>query len=78
MYTDRPYFEEDYCSYKLEYRDSILQRYIKFNDFVNKTFSDVIMYRFSFWTLENIYIIGETQSSDWVGMHIKSIFVYNP
>lgn len=78
LYTDRPYFEEDYCSSKLEYRDSIFQRYSKFNDFMNRNFSNVMMYRFSFWTLENIYIIGKGQSSDWVGMHIESVFVYNP
>ena len=41
LYTDRPYFEEDYCSSKLEYRDSIFQRYSKFNDFMNRNFSNV-------------------------------------
>nr|WP_256380853.1 hypothetical protein [Rivularia sp. PCC 7116] len=44
----------------------------------NQTFSDVMMYRFSFWTSENIYIIGEAKNGDRVGIYIESSFVYNP
>jgi len=78
LYTDKLYFEEDYSSNKFEQRDSLFQKYSKFNQFLHQNFSDVMMYRFSFWTSENIYIIGQTKSSDWVGMHIESSFVYNP
>ncbi len=78
LYSDRLYFDEQYFDSKLEKRDSIYQKYSRINNFFNQTFSKVMMYRFSFWTLENIYIVGETKSSDWVGIHIESGFVYNP
>lgn len=78
LYTDKLYFDEKYFDSKFEKRDSLFHKYSKFNRFLHQSFSDVMMYRFSFWTSEDIYIIGETQSSDWVGMHIESDFVYNP
>ena len=62
------------------------QKYNQINRFLNQTFSNVMMYRFSFWTLENIYIIGEIQNgvsevmpeAYRAGIYIKSDFVYNP
>lgn len=78
LYSDKLYFEEKYFDSKFEKRNSLFKKYSKFNQFLNKTFSKVMMYRFSFWDLENIYIIGETLSSDWIGIHIESVFVYNP
>ncbi len=78
LYSDKLYFDEKYFDSKFEKRDSLFQRYSKFNQFLHQTFPNTMMYRFSFWTLENIYIVGETKSSDWVGMHIESDFVYNP
>jgi len=77
FYSDVEYFEEEFVD-EPEEAELIYQRYSQINEFLNQTFSKVMMYRFSFWTLENIYIIGETSSSDWVGIHIESDFVYNP
>ncbi|BAY61087.1 hypothetical protein NIES22_11480 [Calothrix brevissima NIES-22] len=53
-------------------------KYDKLNKFLHHTFAEVMMYRFSFWTQENIYIIGETSGGDWAGLYIESEFVYNP
>jgi len=54
------------------------EQFDKLNQFFANKFSEVMMYRFSFWTAENIYIIGETNSGDRAGIYIASSFVYNP
>lgn len=54
------------------------KKFNKLNHFFASSFSEPMMYRFSFWTQENIYIIGETQSGDRAGIYIESNFVYNP
>jgi Nuclease A inhibitor-like protein len=71
FYPDKEYFE-DY------YQESQFAKFNKINHFLNHSFLEVMMYRFSFWTFENIYIIGKSPCDDWVGLHIESDFVYNP
>lgn len=63
-----------------QYSDSAAQysKYDKLNKFLHHTFTEVMMYRFSFWTQENIYIIGQITGGDWAGLYIESEFVYNP
>lgn len=77
FYSDKEYLEEEYVD-EPEEAELIYQGYCQINQFFNQTFSKVMMYRFSFWDLENIYIIGETKNGDRTGIHIKSNFVYNP
>lgn len=60
------------------YNSRQVEKYNKINLFFANKFTDVMMYRFSFWIAENIYIIGETQSGDRAGIYIESDFVYNP
>lgn len=78
FYSQMDFFDKYEHFYKSEESDLIYEKYNQINEFLNQTFSKVMMYRFSFWDLENIYIIGETQSCDWVGIHIRSNFIYNP
>ncbi|MEH2378339.1 MAG: nuclease A inhibitor family protein [Nostoc sp.] len=74
FYTDKnylsDYYEEDY--------EEIYAKYEQVNKFFNQRFPEVIMYRFSFFTQEHIYIIGQSHPGDWVGLYLKSEFVYNP
>ncbi len=78
FYPDKQYFQEWEFVDELETQELMHQKYTQINQFFNQTFSDVMMYRFSFGYLENIYIIGETENSDRAGIYIKSEFVYNP
>lgn len=65
--------------YHFEYDpNETYQSYQNINQFLNQTFLQVFMYRLSFWTHENIYIIGQTSGGDWAGIYIDSEFVYNP
>lgn len=73
--SDRQYIQDWYFDYET---DEIYQNYEKINQFLMQTFSQVFMYRFSFWTVENIYIVGQTSGGDWAGVYIDSQFVYNP
>lgn len=64
---DHKYLEEHY------YEDEINDIHL-----LNQALPKVIMYRLSFWTHENIYIIGQTSGGDWMGIYINSQFIYNP
>lgn len=75
FYPDKNYLGEYYEGYKLE---EVFAKYEQVNKFFNQTFPEVIMYRFSFFTQEHIYIIGKSKPGDWVGLYLKSEFVYNP
>ncbi len=77
FYSDGEDLEEEYVDEPEEW-DFIYQKYTQINQFLNQTFSEVMMYRFSFGYLENIYIIGETKNGDRAGIYIKSEFIYNP
>ncbi|MGB3651014.1 MAG: hypothetical protein WBA41_07365, partial [Rivularia sp. (in: cyanobacteria)] len=86
FYPDKQYFQEWEFVDELETQELMHQKYTQINQFFNQTFSDVMMYRFSFGYLENIYIIGEIENGDReampkayrAGIYIKSEFVYNP
>ncbi|MBD2166959.1 hypothetical protein H6G04_21445 [Calothrix membranacea FACHB-236] len=73
FYSEQEYLYDWYSDSEAEYA-----KHNKLNQFLKSNFAKVMMYRFSFWTQENIYIIGETTSGDWTGIYIKSEFVYNP
>ncbi|MGL5875440.1 MAG: nuclease A inhibitor family protein [Xenococcaceae cyanobacterium] len=75
LYRDRQYLDNWFCDSD---NTKIYQKYNRINQFMEQTFSEVIMYRLSSWTDENIYIIGQTNNSDRVGIYLKSSFVYNP
>ena len=69
-------WEHEWCDEDVSRQKQV--QFNKLNHFFASNFSKPIMYRFSFWTQENIYIIGETQSGDRAGIYIKSDFIYNP
>ncbi|MEH2368117.1 hypothetical protein [Nostoc sp.] len=75
LYQDKNYLGEYYEGYKLE---KVFAKYEQINNFFKQTFSEVIMYRFSFFTQEHIYIIGQNNPGDRVGLYLNSEFVYNP
>lgn len=76
IHRDRKYLNKCY-SYKPNINE-IYQKYEKINLLFSQAFPKVVMYRFSFWTDENLYIIGQTSGGDWAGIYINSQFVYNP
>lgn len=47
-------------------------------DFLNKAFSELLLYRFCFWDYEHLYILGEKGDRDFVGIALHSQFTYNP
>ncbi|WP_442945176.1 nuclease A inhibitor family protein [Nostoc sp.] len=73
FYPNKEYLQDWYTNSEAEY-----VKYDKLNKFLHHSFTEVMMYVFSFWTQENIYIIGETPCGDWAGLYIKSEFMYNP
>ncbi|MEH2257855.1 hypothetical protein [Nostoc sp.] len=75
FYPDKNYLGDYYEGYKLE---EIFAKYQQINNFFKQTFSEVIMYKFSFFTQEHIYVIAQTNPGDWVGLYLESEFVYNP
>ncbi|MEM8777799.1 MAG: nuclease A inhibitor family protein [Cyanobacteria bacterium P01_G01_bin.49] len=50
----------------------------RINQFLEKQLTKIILYRISYEIKEYIYIIGQTNSSDRIGLFLKSFFVYNP
>lgn len=75
LYREREYLQGIYCDDEI---NETHQKYKNINKFLNQNFSKVVMYRLSFWTEENIYIIGQTSCGDWAGIYLNSQFVYNP
>ncbi|MFB2894838.1 nuclease A inhibitor family protein [Aerosakkonemataceae cyanobacterium BLCC-F50] len=75
FYPDKSYFEDDCDSYETY---KFYLRYEELVQFLNQSFDKILMYRFSFWSLEYIYIIGQTQLGNEVGLHLASEFIYNP
>ncbi|PSF38116.1 hypothetical protein C7H19_06500 [Aphanothece hegewaldii CCALA 016] len=59
-------------------RDQEDLSYDRLNQFLKQNLSPLMVYRFSFWTDENIYIIAPYESEDWLGLYLNSVFVYNP
>lgn len=78
FYSDKQYFQEWEFVDEPDKQELMYEKYHQINQFFNQTFSDVMMYRFSFGYLENIYIIGEIENGDRAGIYISSNFVYNP
>lgn len=46
--------------------------------FLQKTFSERWIYRFSFWNYEHFYVIGQDAAGNWGGVALRSRFTYNP
>jgi len=46
--------------------------------FLSQALSDTKLYRFCFWDLEQLYLIGQSGGDDRVGIVIRSQFEYNP
>lgn len=49
--------------------------------FLHRRFSELWDYRFSFWTWEQVFILGQDglgQAGDWGGVVLRSHFTYNP
>ncbi|MGV0106937.1 hypothetical protein NSTCB13_05785 [Nostoc sp. DSM 114160] len=73
FYPDKQYFQDEMSGSETKYL-----KYQQINKFLAYCFPEVMMYRFSFWTQENIYVIGKVLGGDWVGLYLESEFVYNP
>ncbi|MDM9584588.1 nuclease A inhibitor family protein [Nostoc sp. GT001] len=73
FYPDKQYFQNENSGSETKYL-----KYQQVNKFLASTFPEVMMYRFSFLTEENIYIIGKVLGGDWAGLYLESEFVYNP
>lgn len=69
---------EQIVAYSEDEAKEVEERFQHINVFLNQSFLQLKLYRFCFWDYENIYIIGESKSQDFVGISIKSQFVYNP
>ncbi|MEA5550062.1 nuclease A inhibitor family protein [Anabaena cylindrica UHCC 0172] len=78
FYKDREYFDEWFCD---DYVNKLNKKYNQvnqMNQFFEQKFDQAFMYRISSWEEENIYIVGESNDGDYVGLYIKSSFVCNP
>ena len=77
FYPDNKKFYELYCDDYNRAKELFL-RYDTIHQFMKQSFEKILMYRFSFWDLEHIYVIGQTPLGNWAGLHLRSVFVYNP
>ncbi len=75
LYSDISYFDNYYPEYNTKNQ---YQKYIRINQFMEQNFSEVKVYRLASEISENIYILGEIDAGDLVGLYLKSFFVYNP
>lgn len=65
-------------SYRCKTREkNLYRRYGKLNDFLNSNLPLILMYRWKFWNLEHIYILGQPAGEDWAGLKLASKFIYN-
>ena len=48
------------------------------NQFFEQTFSKTLLYRFCFWDYEHLYIVGDVDNCDRVGITLHSQFTFNP
>lgn len=62
---------------KLEAQE-ISERFAHLNQFLKQTFSEVLLYRICFWDYEHVYLLGNSNFDDKVGMIIRSQFTFNP
>lgn len=74
FYTDQTYLNDWFDGDVVQ----IYSRYEQINQFLKQHLSNLIFYRCSFWTQEHIYVIGQTQLGNWIGLYLESEFVYNP
>jgi len=78
FYLDRGYFNEWFCDDNLNEINQKYNQINQINQFFEQKFDEAFMYRISSWVQENIYIFGESNDGDYVGLYIDSSFVYNP
>jgi hypothetical protein len=83
FYLDSDYFcKEIHYDYKAEEEDLELDqlylRYQKLNQFLTQNLSNLTVYRFIFWDWDYIFVLGQTQAGDWLGVETTNEFVYNP
>jgi|GEM_PF-2521741 len=58
--------------------DEDRQMFQQLNRFLNRTLSNIKLYRFCFWDYEHIYVLGQSRENDRVGIVVRSQFFYNP
>ncbi|WP_017721969.1 hypothetical protein [Kamptonema formosum] len=58
--------------------ERLYQRYRKLNDFLQRNFPQMVMYRLRFWDMEQIYLVSQPAGDDWAGLKLASQFYYNP
>jgi hypothetical protein len=83
FYLDSDYFcKEIHHDYELTKEDIELDqlylRYQKLNQFLTQNLSNLTVYRFIFWDWDYLYVLGQTQAGDWLGVETTNEFVYNP
>jgi Nuclease A inhibitor-like protein len=67
-----------YYNYRNEEVEDILDRYQKVDKLIRQELFNPIVYQLGAWTTRNIYIIGEHNKSNRIGIHIDSQFSYSP
>ncbi|MBE9130204.1 MULTISPECIES: nuclease A inhibitor family protein [unclassified Coleofasciculus] len=83
FYPDEDYFREEvHYDYEYEERemelDEFYLRYQNLNQFLTQNLTNILVYRLSFWDWDYIYILGQTQAGDWLGVETTNEFVFNP
>jgi hypothetical protein len=83
FYLDSDYFckeiHHDYEATEEDLElDQLYLRYQKLNQFLTQNLSNLTVYRFIFWDWDYIYVLGQTQAGDWLGVETTNEFVYNP
>ncbi|GGA06772.1 nuclease A inhibitor family protein [Okeania sp. KiyG1] len=80
FYSFHPDIEylRDWCYFQENEAEKMYHRYNTINRFFQHTFEQTFIYRFSFWTRECIYVLGQTQGKNLAGVYIEGDFTYNP
>lgn len=83
FYLDEDYFRDE-IHYDYEYEqeemelDEFYLRYQKLNQFLTQNLANILIYRLCFWDWDYIYILGQTQAGECLGVETSNEFVFNP
>jgi hypothetical protein len=81
LYTNKECFFEAYgnCYYSdFECEDECHVVYQNLCSYLKSNLLNLTFYRYSLWIHEHIYIVGQTQSEDWLGVKLYSTYTDNP
>ena len=81
FYPDREFFSNNYGDYYYDNWENVQDCYECYQNlglFLKNNLDNLTFYRYTLWIHEHIYIIGQAQSHDWLGLKLYSTYRDNP